>query len=312
MPRSHRYLLVLIIAWLLLVATVPVRAQDDDELPNTAWLTFDVDPHGAANVTLQVPVAPYDNRAELQRALADSFNLPMEFKDVVITQASAQPWTTIVAKTPNAFSRTGMRSTFRIALNPLLTRLQRHNIEHLNVWGSFQNPPPDRNIEGAQRLPLDTGINVDRYEAYLDMRAPALRVINFSMGYTAGEITKKALPLILFLFLPAVWTTLHARRFRDRPAELLGRHLLFLNRLMNMVWLVWLPVYAVSGMANLVFFTLGTRDAAYFVSIASTLFHRYWRCCYATSRPKKSTGSCPRSSGRGATSCVKRLRRLPS
>src|ERR1043165_1575487 len=116
MPRSHRYLLVLIIAWLLLVATVPVRAQDDDELPNTAWLTFDVDPHGAANVTLQAPVAPFDNRAELQRALADSFNLPMEFKDVVITQASAQPWTTIVAKTPNAFSRTGMTSTFRIDL----------------------------------------------------------------------------------------------------------------------------------------------------------------------------------------------------
>ena len=268
MPRSHRYLLVLIIAWLLLVATVPVRAQDDDELPNTAWLTFDVDPHGAANVTLQVPVAPFDNRAELQRALADSFSLPMEFKDVVITQASAQPWTTIVAKNPNAFSRTGMTSTFRIDLNPLLTRLQRHNIEHLNVWGSFQNAPPDRNIEGAQRLPLDTGINVDRYEAYIDMRAPALRVINFSMGYTAGEITKKALPLILFLFLPAVWTTLHARRFRDRPAELWGRHLLFLNRLMNMVWLVWLPVYALSGMTNLVFFTLGTRDAAYFVSIA--------------------------------------------
>lgn len=80
----------------------------------------------------------------------------------------------------------------------------------------------------------------------------------------------RALPLVLFIFLPAVWTRFSARRFRDRPAELWGRHLLFWHRLLNALWLVWLPVYALSGIGDLVFSLLGPerRDEAHIVNVA--------------------------------------------
>src|SRR5919205_2844224 len=80
----------------------------------------------------------------------------------------------------------------------------------------------------------------------------------------------RALPLVLFIFLPPLWTRLSGRRFRDRPADLWGRHLLFLNRLMNAVWLIWLPVYALSGIGDYVFLLLGPehRDAAAVVNVA--------------------------------------------
>jgi hypothetical protein len=67
------------------------------------------------------------------------------------------------------------------------------------------------------------------------------------MGYSAGEIFKSTLPVILFLLLPALLTSLNARRLSNRPAELWGRHLRFLHRLLNVTWLVWLPVSFVSG-----------------------------------------------------------------
>lgn len=87
--------------------------------------------------------------------------------------------------------------------------------------------------------------------------------------YSAGDIVR-ILPLILFLFLPAIWTSFSARRFGDRPAELWGGHLLFLNRLMNVVWLIWLPVYALSGIGDLVLFALGPerRELAIVVNMA--------------------------------------------
>ena len=80
----------------------------------------------------------------------------------------------------------------------------------------------------------------------------------------------RVLPLVLFLFLPAVWARFSARRFRDRPAELSGRHLLFWNRLTNALWLIWLPIYAVSGIGDMVFSLLGPerRDEAHVVNVA--------------------------------------------
>ena len=70
--------------------------------------------------------------------------------------------------------------------------------------------------------------------------------------------------------LPAVWTKLAARRFRKRPAELWGRHLLFLHRLLTALWLIWLPVYALSGIAEIVFYLPGPdhRDVAHVINLA--------------------------------------------
>lgn len=117
---------------------------------------------------------------------------------------------------------------------------------------------------------LSKGFSVDEYNADFDLRSAAPPVINFSMGYGATEIFKRTIPLLLFLLLPAVWTMFSARRFAKHREELWGRHLLFLHRLMTALWLIWLPVYALSGIGELVFFLLGPghTNAAHGVNIA--------------------------------------------
>jgi Zn-dependent protease with chaperone function len=50
---------------------------------------------------------------------------------------------------------------------------------------------------------------------------------------------------------------LSARRRSSSPEELWGRHLRFLNRLLSLTWLVWLPIYYFSGVSEVVLFVFG-------------------------------------------------------
>src|SRR6185369_11477805 len=52
-------------------------------------------------------------------------------------------------------------------------------------------------------------------------------------------------------------TSFSARRRTANPEELWGRHLRFLHRLLNVVWLAWLPVYFFSGVGEVISFLFG-------------------------------------------------------
>ena len=74
----------------------------------------------------------------------------------------------------------------------------------MKVLVLLENVPGDLTVSGAQRKEL-FGTRVDIYEAGIDLRAPALHVIDFTIGYSAGDIVLKTIPLVVFLILPSLW-----------------------------------------------------------------------------------------------------------
>lgn len=299
MPKTtspNHFLLLL----LLIITPIHIHAQSGER--NRAWLGVGVDPNGAATVSLDLPMQVQDPE-QLKRALIQSFSFPLEIREVstdpVYTDEDMErvandeevepgPWTSISGLTTKAFSGGMLRSDCHIDLQSLLPQLQQHQIDYLTVSVYFQNGTRDMAIQGAERLHI-RGLFLDRYERVVDVRAGTYPVIKFSMGYSAGDLFKKTLPLTLFLLLPALCTILSARRSSANPEELWGKHLRFLNRLLNVTWLVWLPLYFFSGVSEIIVLLLGNNHggvgqivnvAFYFIPPIIAMF----LCHFASSR----------------------------
>lgn len=274
MLNTTRYRFLLLFACLLLMVA-SVQAQDDEaeqEFPqNQAFLGFYTDANGAATVSFIVP-AEVQDREQLKRILASSFSFPLQFDnnpanwgyslEEAADQASSEskserPVTTLSARGPNAFTREILNSTCQIDLRSLLPLLRQYNLDYLKVMVFFQNGTRDVNVQGAHRLPTVGGINLYRYDALIDVHLGVAPVLKFSMGYSVLDLLRKSSPLLLFLLLPALATMLSARRSTANPEELWGKHLHFVHRLLNVVWVVWLPVYFVSSVGEIIMFVFG-------------------------------------------------------
>jgi len=275
-----RNTIILFASLLLFVTPVALHAQDEPQQrpqlkQNRAWLSVNIDPYGGATLTLELPVEVADQE-QLKRSIAESVSFPLQFRDVTIPrdnetddeEDSERPWTNIVARSPKAFSGR-MESSCEIKLQSLLSQLQQLHIDHLKVMVFFQSGTRQVQIEGVQRLSIGD-IQLDHYGVDVDVRAGTFPAINFSMGYTAGDLLKRSLVLLLFLLLPALLTNLSARRSSINPEELWGRHLRFLHRLLNVVWLAWVPMYFLSGGGEIIWFAFGadTRDVGQIVNVA--------------------------------------------
>ena len=256
---SPNRFLLLLACLLLIVAPLNLHAQnyDEDELErDTAWLAVYIDPYGAATVTLELQTQVRD-REQVKRALAESFSFPLQFRNVIDVDPDDDKALTIISATsPKAFAGGIFEKRCRIDVQSLLPQLQQTDIKSLDVRVVFRNATREAEIEGATRTAVGTA-NVDHYEANFDVRAGTSHPMEFSLGYTAGDLSRKSIPLILFLLVPALWTSFSARRRSANPEELWGRHLRFLHRLLNVVWLAWLPIYFFSGVDEIILFLFG-------------------------------------------------------
>lgn len=276
-----RNTILLFACFLLFITPVYLHAQDEPQWPqparNKAWLSVNIDLDGVATVAFELPVEAQD-REQLKRSLAESFSFPLQFRDMpaetidsdvdeMIEESGSQhPWTSISARSPQAFSGR-MKSTCKLDLHSLLAQLQQHQIDYLKVTVFFQNETQGVEIKGAHRLRFGN-ITLDHYEVNVDVRAGTFPVIQFSRGYSAGDILKRCLPLILFLLLPAMWTRFVARKSGITPEELWGRHLRFLHRLLNVVWIAWLPIYFFSGVDRIFWHAFGVGRLAQIVDVS--------------------------------------------
>ena len=260
----HRFLLSF--ACLLLIVTF-VQAQDDDDEPeialNQATLSVYTDSKGAANVSLNIP-AEVQDREQLQRIVAGSFSFPVQFEkfEEAADQAneetgSERPWTSISGTSPRTFTGGILSSTCQIDLRSLLPLLRQYQVENLRVLVLFQNGKRDVPVQGATRLPTIASVHLYRYETVIDLHSAVSPVLNFSMGYSVADLLRRSAPLLLFLLLPALATMLSARRSSASPEELWGKHLRFVNRLLHGLWVVWLPVYFVSSVGDIIRFVFG-------------------------------------------------------
>ena len=264
---------ILILFACLLFMVTPLHAQDPESQDNferdKAWLAVYIDPYGAAIVTLEFAGQVRD-REQLKRALAKSFSFPLQFRNLLDQDTDEEEnWTIISATSPKAFAGGVFEKTCRIDVQSLLPQLQQTEIKSLNVRVVFRNATRDVEIEGATRTAVGTA-SVDHYEANFDVRAGRSQVMAFALGYSAGDLLKKSIPLILFLMVPALWTGLSARRRSSSPEELWGRHLRFLHRLLNVVWLAWLPIYFFSGVDEIIAFLFAAdhRGVGQIVNVA--------------------------------------------
>jgi Zn-dependent protease with chaperone function len=273
MLKTISYRFLLLFACLLLIV-IPVQAQDDDEeseIPeHQAYLGVYTDPNGAANVMLAIP-AEVQDQEQLKRIVTGSLSFPIQFDNGPATrrynfdededEATAESkseriWTTISGKGPKAFTGGLLSSTCQIDLRFLLPLLRQYNVEYLKVLVLFQNGTRNVKIHGAHRIPNVAGVNLYNFDLLMDVHGTA-PVLNFSMGYSAGDLLRKSSPLLLFLLLPALATLISARRKSANPEELWGKHLRFVHRLMSVMWIVWLPVYYVSSVGEIITFVFG-------------------------------------------------------
>ena len=274
--KTHRLLLSGLILTVLFVIPVQLRAQDGEEglRSSQGSLTVNVRKSGAARVSLLLQVAVSDQES-LKRALAESLSFPVEFTDLDLGEEDGEeteqdyPSTFITAESTKAFSHSGLKSGCRINLQSLIPQLRALKVESLRVLVSFENVPGDLRVSGAQRI-ANLITHRDIYEADIDLRAPAFHVIDFTMGYTTGDIVLKTIPLVIFLFLPSLWTRRSLRKFGSRPEELWGRHLRFITRMLNVIWIVWLPIYVLTGLDGVISYVFGPDrvDEAQLVNLA--------------------------------------------
>jgi heat shock protein HtpX len=271
MLNTTRYRSLLLFACLLLMVA-SVQAQDDEEeqeFPqNQAFLGFYTDANGAATVSFIVP-AEVQDREQLKRILASSFSFPLQFDNnpahwdyspeeaadpAPAESKSVRPFTTISARSSKTFTGGILNSACQIDLRSLLPLLRQYNLDYLKVTAFFQNGTRDVKVQGAHRLPTVGGVNLYHYDALIDVNLSVAPVLKFSMGYSILDLIRKSAPLLLFLLLPAFATMLSARRRSANPEELWGKHLRFVNRLLKVVWVVWLPVYFVSSVGEIIRF----------------------------------------------------------
>jgi Zn-dependent protease with chaperone function len=260
---------------------------------NDAWLSVHVDPLDRALIVFGVPLQVKE-RQELERSLSQSFRFPVSFNAPRVAPLSEEElddfardelaassyWTIVSGQAPNAFPDRALKSWCRI------------DVEHLKVLVVFEHNY-DVRISGTQRLEIEGVRNYGNYyQQDIDVRSPAIATIQFAKGYSILDMLIKTAPLLLFLFLPALWIivrSLSAPSFAGRSEELWSKHLRFLHRLLYALWLIWLPVFSLSDLSDLIaffFLPYGTRVIQfvvvffYFVPLIVAMF----LCHFASAR----------------------------
>jgi Zn-dependent protease with chaperone function len=269
---------LVLLSLLLLVAPLESYAQTPDysglrEPAKFAWVNVSLDPAGPVKVELWV-TPKVENRAELERSLLQSFSFPLqitdavplhggdEFEDWEVNEYSDR-WTRITAEHPKPLEGKGFNCV--IDPRPLGAALESHQIEQLKIIVQADTTDHQLLINGS---PWPAGSHVQVLD--IDLRSPVYYGMSIKSGYDLRDILKITVPLVGFLFLPMFLTILmsrSARKFYDRPAELWGRHMRFLNRVISGVWLVWLCIYSLSGMSGVLRFAIRSESVAQFVNV---------------------------------------------
>jgi Zn-dependent protease with chaperone function len=72
----------------------------------------------------------------------------------------------------------------------------------------------------------------------------------------------QSLPIIGFMIVPLMliaWKSRSVLKLKDQPAEMWGSYFHFLGRILNWLWVIWIPVYAWSNVNEVVSASLGPK-----------------------------------------------------
>lgn len=276
MKTRHQFRLTSICLFLLIAIPVFGQSLYQNEAEaragysrrDFASLSLQIDRQGGAHVTLWLPVKP-DDPGRVKRALAESLGFPLEFDreqgslnhdpdDETGSETEHASWFFSSGHCDKAFMNEGLKSTGRINFYPLVGVLRPLMLQLLVVGVTFDKETPNLSLTGAKQvLP-----SANYYQTQFNLFASAPSDMEFSWGYTTADILWKFVPLSVFLLIPALltlWMSWSVLKIQDQAAEVWGRYFRFLYRLINLIWLIWIPVCSLSNFGDIIS-TLVGRD----------------------------------------------------
>jgi Zn-dependent protease with chaperone function len=222
-------------------------------LRETAMLSLQIARGGLARAVLTMP-GKLDDQSPVHQALSQSFSFPLtivpprknpyEEDDDDEADSPKLDWTLIEAENNSAFTQQLMNQTAQMHVAHLAEELKSRGIKNLRITVLFLDRMPNVRVSGAEKKGF---LAFNYYEADISTENPGAAVIELSWGYTRSDVWKQWPPIAGFILVPmllTIWMGRRVLKIKDRPAEMWGRYFRYLARVMNSLWLVWLPIYA--------------------------------------------------------------------
>jgi Zn-dependent protease with chaperone function len=268
-PRRPKLLRLLLLSLLLAVVAAQARAAEGDEEMQDekafASINVRVDERGAAAVRLLLGFRPED-AAALRQSLAESMGFPLEVDSErgEFDEEEDAFWWSLDAHSDHAFRRQGLSSARRLDVTPLLNALRPLGVKNISLVLFFKDPPGNLRVTGANKVVIPdfdgsstrrSAAQPETYTALISTSAPAPPPIQFSWGYGPRDIAIQLTPLYAFVLLPmllTVWMSRSVLRRKEAgPSVVWGRYFRYLYLLINAVWLIWLPVYSLANIRDM-------------------------------------------------------------
>jgi STE24 endopeptidase len=282
---------VALVTTTLLLASAHSQSQSHDAALKTSHkpayssLMLVVERNGFARVTVWLP-ARLDDPIKFRQAIRQSVSFPIKFDDSSAESSKqisdddelesleevtgSREWTFINGSSDQSLSNQGMKSTTQLTLKPLEEELRSAGINRLSIGIMFEDQNVEVALTGGTRLPTATaGRPLNYFQTEVDLNKPTTAVIRFSYGYTPADVARRLIPLATFFALAALltlWVRRSALRMQEQPAEMWGRYFQFWQLMMSLIWLVWIPICAWTGLSEVISFGVG-RDRKLAVQI---------------------------------------------
>ncbi len=268
--RPRRLLFALLLLLILLLGSADLCAQDDDWFGlvrnpgEIASLSVQFDRAGATKVFLSVP-HKLDDQTAIRQALVQSFSFPLvidetsrpNFDDDEVESRGNLPFTLIDAHGEKPISSQDMVSRASMRMARLAQILKPLGVKTLWVTVVFTGQPPNLKVTGA---PQAGGGGVAFSQIRISTENPGAASLDFSWGYRPRDMGRLLVPAGLFVVAPlllTLWMSWSVLKMQDRPAEMWGRYFRYLAWLINLIWLVWFPIYSWSRSREIISAAIG-------------------------------------------------------
>ena len=278
-PRQQlRRVSLSLLTAILLLAAVQSRSQTaapagkapgKDDVSSVMLI---VDRDGFARVHLWL-TAKLDDPTKMRQALTQSLNFPVTFEEKAenVSEdddaaslddvAGGTPWTFVRGRSARSLFSRGTKSTTRMDFQPLMGQLRSVGIKRLSIGLMFEDPDAEVALAGGAQAGPTTGLlSRNFYHAEINLDAPTTSGIEFSFGYSLTDILRRSVPLFVFILLTSIltlWMRRSALRKQKDTAEMWGHYFHFWQLLTSLIWLIWIPICASTGLSEVVSFVVG-------------------------------------------------------
>jgi Zn-dependent protease with chaperone function len=248
-----------------------------------------VDRDGFAKVGFWLSRTVDQNRIE--QAIQKSLSFPVKFEPPNSAQSYANPdeefdeddeglrpsgsWTLVEGKSLASLTNQRMKSTSRITLDPLIEEVRATGVKKLSIMVMFNDPDVELSIVGGTKVTSEDGNHsLNYFRKEIDLDNYQVGAIEFSYGYGGKEILRRSLPLMAFVLFVALLTLFVRRSVLRKPdlASTWGGYFHFCQLMTSLIWLVWIPICAMTGLSQVLLVAVGREHRVMFQLLNVSLY----------------------------------------